>query len=180
MDLSTACRANQGEQTWAAYARELFNPGTQAVLVHRFGFWARRIRVPVVRHLLVAIHFLLQYFFAWRVGIFIPTSAVIGPGMVVHTWGGGLFMPSCEIGRNLLVIGGGVQFDYDTKSIGDDCRIGPGTKCVGKIRIGDRVRTAPNSVVMMEVPDDSLAFGNPARIVSSGKWKFAPAGGARG
>lgn len=179
-DLYRACRANQGGETGvAAHLRELFNPGTQAVLAHRYGCWTRRIPVPLLRQLLITSHFLIEYVFAWRVGILIPVNARIGAGLVVHTWCGGIVLPSCEIGRRLTIIGGGVQFDYDTQSIGDEVWLGPGTKCVGKIRIGHRVRTAPNSVIQTDIPDDSLAFGNPARIVPARKWNFAPAGGAR-
>ncbi len=179
-DLDRACKGNQGGSTsLGAHLRELFNPGTQAVLSHLFGAWTRRVRVPGVRHALIILHFGVEYLFAWRLGFLIPVRASIGPGFVVHTWAGGAILPSCRIGRNLTLIGGGVQFDYETESIGDDCWIGPGTKCVGKIRIGNRVRTAPNSVVQTDVPDDSLAFGNPARIVPSRKWSFARTGVAQ-
>ena len=159
--------------------RELFNPGTQAVLVHRFGFWTRTVRVPGVRHALIVLHFFFQYLFAWRVGFLIPVRASIGPGVIIHTWAGGAVLPNCRIGRNLTIVGGGVQFDHETQSIGDDCWIGAGTKCVGKIRIGNRVRTAPNCVIQTDVPDDSLAFGNPARIVPARKWTFANTGAAQ-
>lgn len=176
-DLRRARIGNQGsEQSVAALLRELFNPGTQALLVHRFGFWTRTVRIPGLRQLLAALHFLVQYIFAWRVGIYIPVRARIGPGFVIHTWCGGIVLPACEIGRNVTIIGGGIQFDFETLSIGEECWIAPGTKFVGKIRIGDRVKTAPNSVVQTDVPDDSLAFGNPARIVPLRRWTFAATG----
>ncbi len=176
-DLLGAREGNQGpDQNLVGLLRELFNPGTQAILMHRFGAWTRRIPIPGVRHLLGALHFLLEYFFAWRVGIYIPVGAKIGPGFRIHTWAGGMFLPSAPIGKNLTIIGGGIQFDYETQSVGDDCWIAPGTKFVGKIKIGHRVRTAPNSVIQTDVPDDCLAFGNPARIVPLRRWKLAPTG----
>lgn len=175
VDLVRACAANQSEDTsLPAMLRELFNPGTQAILVHRFGYWTRSVRVPGLRHLLAAVHFLLQYLFAWRVGIYIPVRADIGPGFVIHTWPGGIVMPACPIGKHLTIIGGGIQFDYETKSIGEDCWFAPGTKFVGKISVGSRVRTAPNAVVQTDVPDDTMAFGNPARLVSLRLWKSVP------
>lgn len=137
------------------------------------------MRVPLARQLLIALHMLVEYVFAWRVGILIPIRATIGPGFVIHTWGGGIVLPACPIGRDVTMIGGGVQFDYHTISIGDRCEFAPGTKGVGKIRIGDRVKTGPNSVIQTDVPDDSIAFGNPARIVPARKWTFAPTGAAR-
>jgi serine acetyltransferase len=170
-DLRRARAGNQGgEESTPAMLRELFNPGTQAILVHRFGAWTRTLRIPGLRQLLAAVHFVLEYLFAWRVGILIPVRANIGPGFMIHTWSGGIVLPCCPIGRNLTIVGGGIQFDYETRSIGESCQFAPGTKFVGKIRIGNRVRTAPNSVVQTDVPDDSLAFGNPARIVPMRAW----------
>lgn len=179
-DLVRARRANHHVDTGIGpLLRECFNPGTQALIVHRFGVWTRTIPVPLVRQLLIAIHFVLEYVFGWRVGIFIPVKARIAPGLVIHTWSGGIVLPACPIGRNLTIIGGGIQFDYDTQSVGEACWIAPGTKFVGKIRIGDRVRTAPNAVVQRDVPDDTLAFGNPARFVPLRRWNLAPTGSPR-
>jgi serine O-acetyltransferase len=165
-DLWRACEQNQGRNhDVLALIRELFNPGTQAILIHRFGFWADRLPVPVVRELLRVLHFPVQALVSWRVGIFIPVKSDIKPGLVIHTWGGGVFLPCCSIGRDVTVVGGGVLFDYMTREIGDEVRIGAGTKGVGKIRIGNRVKLAPNCVVMQDVPDDSVVYGNPARVM---------------
>ncbi|MGQ0703278.1 MAG: serine O-acetyltransferase [Gemmatimonadales bacterium] len=166
-DLWRACQMNQGgSHSVFALLRELFNPGTQAILLHRLGFWCDRLPIPLVRELLKALHFLLQYVFSWRVGIFIPVKAEIEPGIVIHTWGGGVFLPCCRIGRDVTVVGGGVLFDYLTKEIGDEVIIGAGVKSVGKIVIGNRVRIAPNTLIMQDVPDDSLVSGSPSRVLS--------------
>lgn len=177
-DLERAMRANQGGETGAgALIRELWSPGTQAILVHRFGHWANGVRWYPLRLLLRLVHFPIQYFFSWRVGIYIPVNARIGPGLVIHTWGGGVTFPEAPIGRDVTVIGGGVQFDYSTRSIGDNVTLGPGTKGIGKIRIGDRVRTGPNCVIQDDVPDDCVVFGNPGRIMGPLRTeRAAPAG----
>ena len=154
-----------GAGNLASYLREMFNPGTQSIMIHRFGVWSDGMRFPPVRFFLRVVHFLVQNVVAWRVGIYIPVKADIAPGIAIHTWGGGVFLPACKIGRNLTIVGGGVLFDYDTLEIGDDVTVGAGTKSTGRIRIGHRVTTGPNSVVIEDVPDDSLVFGNPGRVV---------------
>lgn len=160
--------ANQGNRPGLApILRELFNPGTSAILIYRFGYWADHLRIAPLRVALRVLHFVLQYVFAWRAGIFIPVKAEIGPGLVIHTWGGGVFLPRARIGRDVTIVGGGVLFDYLTREIGDEVVIGAGTKGIGKIRIGHRVQTGPNSVLNEDVPDDCIAFGNPARIIRS-------------
>jgi len=165
-DLSRARRANQGgANDHASLLRELANPATQAILIHRFGYWADHLPFAPVRVFLRTIHFVLQSVISWRVGVYIPIKAEVGPGLVVHTWGGGVFLPCCKIGRNLTIVGGGVLFDYLTLQIGDDVTIGAGTKSMGRIRIGSRVHTGPNAVVQDDVPDDCLVFGNPGRVV---------------
>ena len=49
-------------------------------------------------------------------------------------------------------------------TIGDNVTIYSGAVVVGKIRIGNNVRIAANTVVRHDVPDNSLVYGNPAVI----------------
>jgi len=163
-DLYRAVLVNQHETGAGPLLRELFNPGTQAILVHRFGRWADGLPA-VLRLPLRCLHFLLQYYFSWRVGIYIPIGAKIGPGLVIHNWSGGIVLPCAPIGRDLTIIGGGILMDYATRGIGVEVQLGGGTKVVGKVQLGDRVRTGPNSVIQTDVPDDMIAYGNPARII---------------
>ncbi|MGI9629080.1 MAG: serine O-acetyltransferase [Longimicrobiales bacterium] len=165
-DLARACVVNQHEEGVGPLVREVLgNPGTQAVLVYRLGAWIESVRVPGVRQLLKVCYFPIQYVMGFRVGIFIPPQATIGPGLVIHTWGGGIFLPRTQIGKNVTIVGGGVQMDYDMAGIGDDVDIGPGTKIIGSIRLGNQVRTAPNSVVQADVPDSCIVIGNPGRVI---------------
>ena len=187
-DLRRALKSNQHATGVAALLRELMNPGTQSVLVYRLGHWIDGVHTPGVRQLMKVPFFFVQYVVAWRVGIFIPVKARIGPGFMIHTWGGGIFLPETTIGRNFRLIGGGVQMDYNVREIGDEVDIAPGTKIVGKIRIGHRVRTAPNAVVQTDVPDDCVVFGNPGRVIGpvrkltydEGATRFVPAAATRG
>ena len=43
--------------------------------------------------------------------------------------------------------------------------VGAGAKILGNITLGENVKVGANSVVLRDVPDDSVAVGMPARII---------------
>lgn len=169
-DLERAARMNgfgagrRRKANWVAYLAEIFgNPGTQAVLVYRFGHWAWKCRVPGLRHLLLALYVPLRLLSRGFGNVNIPVSAKIGPGMLIHTWGG-VFVPPCDIGRNVY-FQHGVVVTWRCLGIGDDVYFGPGAKVIKPVRIGDRARIGANAVVVDDVPDDCTVAGIPARVV---------------
>ena len=50
-------------------------------------------------------------------------------------------------------------------TIGDDCWLGGGVIVCPGVRIGDRVIIGAGAVVTRDIPDDSVAVGNPARVI---------------
>jgi serine O-acetyltransferase len=143
--------------------RELFHPGTQAVLVYRFGHWAYRLRIPVVRHALLAIYVVLQGIVRVLSGVMIATQAEIGPGLVVHSWGG-VFISPTRIGRNAF-FQHGVILNWNIREIGDDVHFGPGAKVIRPVRIGHRARIGANAVVIDDVPDDGIVMPPTSRVI---------------
>ena len=55
---------------------------------------------------------------------------------------------------------------YHDTTIGNDVWIGPNAVIVGNIKIGNNVLIAPNAYVNKDVPDNSIALGNPAQVFS--------------
>ena len=49
--------------------------------------------------------------------------------------------------------------------IGNNVYIATGSKLIGGVNIGDNVCIGANSVVLSDIPSNSLAVGSPARIV---------------
>ncbi|MBN2654299.1 MAG: serine acetyltransferase [Nitrospirae bacterium] len=45
--------------------------------------------------------------------------------------------------------------------LGNCCVVGTGTVILGNLHIGDNVKIGPNSVVIYDVPSNTIAFGNP-------------------
>ncbi|SKB36874.1 serine O-acetyltransferase [Salegentibacter holothuriorum] len=104
-------------------------------------------------------------------GFQIPPETKIGEGLYIGHFGTVIINNMTSIGKNCnlspnVTIG---QANRGSKKgapiIGDKVWIGTGAVIVGKIKIGSNVLIAPNSFVNMDVPNDSLVIGNPAKII---------------
>ncbi len=70
---------------------------------------------------------------------------------------------NCTIRHQVTI--GSRNNEHDVPVLGDDVDIGAGAKVLGKIYIGSRVSIGANAVVLIDVPDDNIAVGVPARIL---------------
>lgn len=107
----------------------------------------------------------------YRMGINIPYSTSVGPGLLIGHAGGIVVNAAASIGRNCnishaVTIGAAKGMHAGAPTIGDNVYIGPGAVLFGKIRIGDRVAVGANSVVLRDVADGVTVAGAPARVVS--------------
>lgn len=107
----------------------------------------------------------------YRMGINIPFSTSVGPGLLIGHAGGIVVNAASVIGRNCnlshnVTIGQNKGARAGCPVIGDDVYIGPGAVVVGGILIGDRVAIGANSVVVSDVPAGVTVAGAPARVVS--------------
>ena len=59
----------------------------------------------------------------------------------------------------------GIFFYFDPVTVGEDCWIGGGAIICPGVTIGNRCVIGAGSVVTKDIPDDSVAVGNPARVV---------------
>lgn len=86
--------------------------------------------------------------------------------------GGIVVNPLVKIGKNCNLSQGVTigQLNRGIKKgvpvIGNNVYIGPGAKVIGNIKIGDNVAIGANSVVVDDVPNNSVVIGVPAKIVS--------------
>lgn len=142
--------------------------GTLAVLVHRFGFWAYSVKIPVIRQLVIGLYFFVNVMCMAVTGIHISRESKIGPGLVIHNFSG-IFILCEEIGHsctlnqqvNIVNVRGGGR-----ARVGNNCYFGTGCKVVGKVNIGDNVVVSANSLVVTDVPSGCTVLGVPARIIS--------------
>jgi serine O-acetyltransferase len=69
--------------------------------------------------------------------------------------------------RNGLTIGNKHNDNTQVPIIGDNVTVGPNVVIIGAITIGDNVVIGAGSVVVKDVPSNSVIAGNPARVIKS-------------
>jgi serine O-acetyltransferase len=159
--------ASRKDGTWKQHriiktVKALGNIGVWPILAYRFGHWAHSVRVPVLRVFVRLLAFIARQLAMIWTGVFIHPAADIGPGLVIHTWFG-VFVGTTKIGNN-CTLASGVLISHATRSIGDNVYFGAGAKVIGDTKIGNNVVVMPNSLVMVDVRDDTTIAGVPARI----------------
>jgi serine O-acetyltransferase len=70
---------------------------------------------------------------------------------------------NCTFQPNVFI--GQKDSDENVPTIGDNVYFGPGAMVFGKVRIGNNVVIAPNSVMIKDVPDNCVVSGVPAKII---------------
>ncbi|ABC32805.1 Serine acetyltransferase [Hahella chejuensis KCTC 2396] len=157
-----------GDASTANCLRALPHRGTLAAMVYRFGRQAGDVKFKPLSLLLKAAYFVLFYLVQMFTGVSIQSYARIGKGMVVCNFSG-IFVLAEEIGDNFTVYEGVTVGNIRGKPrlaiIGDNVTLEPGCKVLGDVTIGDNVVVRANSLVITDVPANSIAIGNPARIV---------------
>lgn len=155
--------------TWKTGVRAFFEMSVWAVGIFRFGKWAHGVRFWPARKLLTAIYFFLYKISEAVSGIRISIYSEIGPGLVVHNFGGVIIHG--RLGRNCTIVQGAQLIsrsdgtDSGWPTLGDNVYVGSGAKVLGNAHIGNGVRIGANAVVMSDVPDNSVVMPPESRII---------------
>ena len=139
-------------------------PGLHAVWFYRLAhwFWVRgwRFMGRLVSHLGRAF-----------TGIEIHPGAQIGKGFFIDHGMGVVIGETSEIGDNVTlyhgVTLGGTTWKKGKRhpTIGNNVVIGTGGKVLGPVTIGDNTRIGGNSVVVSDIPPNSIVVGVPGKVV---------------
>lgn len=140
-------------------------PGIKAVLLYRIAHFFWTLDMPFVPRYLSEITRQIT-------GIEIHPGAEIGSEFFIDHGGGVVIGETTEIGDNVTLYQGVVLGGTTRKPIkrhptlGDNIVIGSGAKLLGPITIGDNVKIGANSVLVKDVPSNSVVVGVPGRIIS--------------
>lgn len=142
-------------------------PGFRYMMWHRIAA-SMKIKNKVLYFLPWIILSRLKY----KYGYDIPAETLISGGFYIGHFGGIVISPKAVIGKNCN-ISQGVTIGFNARGkkkgypvIGNCVYIAPGAKIIGNITIGDNVAIGANAVVIDDIPDNAVAVGNPAKVIS--------------
>ena len=141
----------------------LFYPGLHALWLHRLAraLWRNGFKLMARG---------VSAFSRWFTGIEIHPGAQIGPGFFIDHGMGTVIGETAEIGENVTlyhnVTLGGVSWAKVKRhpTLEDNVVVGAGAQVLGPIRIGSHSRIGANSVVVKDVPPNSVVVGVPGRV----------------
>jgi serine O-acetyltransferase len=139
-------------------------PGLHAVLIHRLTHWLWTHRLFIVARF-------FSHVARFLTGIEIHPGAVIGKSLFIDHGMGVVIGETAEIGDKVTlyhgVTLGGTTWQKGKRhpTIGNNVVIGTGAKVLGPVRIGDNTRIGANSVVIGDIPPNSIVVGIPGKIV---------------
>ena len=138
-------------------------PGIHALAFHRLahrlwgaGWWVTARFVSHVSRFLT--------------GIEIHPAARLGPGLFIDHGMGVVIGETAEVGENVTLLQGvtlgGTSLRREKRhpTLGNNVVVGAGAKIIGGFKIGDGSRIGAGSVVVREVPTNSVVVGVPGRV----------------
>ena len=126
---------------------------------------------------------LLNTFSRFLTGIDIHPGAKLGRGLFIDHGMGLVIGETAEIGINVtlyqgVTLGGtGKERGKRHPTIGDNVVVASGAKVLGSFTVGPNSKIGSGSVVLHEVPPNSVVVGIPGRVVTQNGVKITPDGG---
>ena len=161
-------------EDWITHERDPWRQGLWVMVVYRFGRWRYGFKHRIVRAPLSLLYKVLYAFVQILTGIELPCETKIGRRFKIEHFGDIIISGDAVFGDDIVIRNGvtvGLKHTGRRGSpiIGNRVDIGAGAKVLGTITIGDDVAIGANSVVIKDVPANSIAVGIPARIIARGR-----------
>ncbi len=149
----------------------LLYAGVWAVFFHRFAHLLFALNIPFIPRLISQVSRFLT-------GIEIHPGATIGYGFFIDHGQGVVIGETAEIGNNVVMFhqvtlgGRGFATGKRHPTVGNNVIIGAGAAVLGSVFIGDNSKIGAATVVLNDVPAESVVVGNPGRVVKQSGFKI--------
>jgi len=138
-------------------------PGVHALALHRVAhaIWRRGWTITAR---------FLSHIARFLTGIEIHPAARLGPGLFIDHGMGVVIGETAEVGENVTLLQGvtlggtSLKREKHHPTLGNNVVVGAGAKIIGAFKIGDGSRIGAGSVVVREVPTNSVVVGVPGRV----------------
>ena len=140
-------------------------PGLHAI-------WLHRIAHSLYTKGWVVLPRMINTFSRFLTGIDIHPGAKLGPGLFIDHGMGLVIGETAELGSNVtlyqgVTLGGtGKETGKRHPTIGDNVVVSSGAKILGSFTVGANSKIGSGSVVLHEVPPNSVVVGIPGRVVA--------------
>ncbi|MDE2180851.1 MAG: serine O-acetyltransferase [candidate division NC10 bacterium] len=139
-------------------------PGLHALYFHRVAhwFWNRNLKI---------LGRFISHVGRFLTGIEIHPGARLGQGLFIDHGNGVVIGETSEVGEDVTIYQGvtlgGTSLEKKKRhpTIGNGVVIGAGATILGPIKVGDNSRIGSGSVVVKEVPPNSLVVGVPGQVI---------------
>ena len=138
-------------------------PGVHALVFHRLAH-------TLWHHGWLTMARLVSHFARFVTGIEIHPAAKLGPGLFIDHGMGVVIGETAEVGENVTIYQGvslagpSLKREKRHPTLGNNVVVGAGAKIIGGFKIGDGSRIGAGSVVVREVPPNSVVVGVPGRV----------------
>jgi len=138
-------------------------PGVHAIWIHRVAHRLWNAGWPTLARFVAHLGRFLT-------GIEIHPAAKLGPGLFIDHGMGLVIGETAEVGKNVSLLQGvtlggtSVRREKRHPTLGDNVTVGAGAKILGGFTIGAGSRIGAGSVVVREVPENSVVVGVPGRV----------------
>ena len=141
-----------------------------ALATFRFGQYLREEASAPVRLLCKVPYALAHRVVELGLGIHLFPQTQVGPGLYIGHYGGIWVSPHAVLGAHCnlnheATIGCAGEGE-EAPQLGDRVWVGPNATVTGPVKVGSGAVVAANSLVVAHVPDNAVAIGVPARVMS--------------
>lgn len=135
-----------------------------AVDFYRVSYFCHRNNIPIIPKIMKIIIFILF-------NSIIPSTCRLGKGTRFMYGGIGCVIHSKAVVGDRVCLGQGITIGRKKADgapiIGNDVYIAAGSRILGDITIGDNVIIGANSVVLKNIPPNSIVAGVPAKVIGT-------------